>query len=120
MVADLDALIAEPVGFRFQGKVYRCEPVDTKTFLQLAEVLEEVRQLIKSQGEGLPISSEQIYEAYHRYISAVCPDFTISILKAMTLPQVHGLLNLVIKHVTGQPMAPEDTEKKKMTDSGIR
>lgn len=115
VVADLDDLIARPVGFRFRGRVYQLAPVSTRKFMEMANLLGEIQTMIKSQSEGAGITENEIYQAYHRYISVLCHQFTTEMLKSMTLPQVHALLNLVIKQVTGQPMNLDTDEKKKMT-----
>lgn len=114
VVLDLDELLTKPVGFQVLGRTYTVRPVSTETFLKLANVLGEIQALIKSIGEGAEAHDVQIYEAYHRYISVLCPEFTLDTLKKMQLPQVHGLVNLIIKHATGQPMNLDVVEKKKM------
>ena len=116
MIVDLDDLVTRPVGFRFRGKIYRVEPVSAKTFMELSDSLAEAGRLMDLAQAGSSIEESQIYEAYQQFVSVLCPSFTIDILKDMQLPQVHALINLIIKHATGQPMRLEEiTEKKKMT-----
>lgn len=116
VVVDLDDLIAKTVGFRFQGKTYNVRPVDTETFMNVANELGRIRGMIKELADGKPTSEDEIYGAYHRYISILVPDFDLADLRKMQLPQVHGLLNLIVKHATGQPLDFDgQLEKKKMS-----
>jgi hypothetical protein len=114
MVVDLDDLIAKPVGFRFRGRLYRVEPVSAERFMRVSGALAEAAALLE-QAKTESVSQDQIYEAYHQFIGALVPDFQVDVLKDMTLPQVHGMINLLIKQVTGQPMMPGGLEKKKMS-----
>jgi hypothetical protein len=115
VVADLDKLIAEPVAFKFQGKVYTLEPVSTRIFMQLADSLGKAQALVKAQVAGESVTSDEIYLTYVDVVKPLCPEFGIEVLKKMTLPQVHALINLVMKQVTGQPMNLDESEKKKRT-----
>ena len=115
IVVDLDDLVSKPVGFRFRGRVYRVEPVSAERFMTLSQELATVGALIGKASRGEEVHEAEIYAGYQKVISALCPEFTTDILREMSLPQIHGLLNLIIKHVTGQPMTAESGEKKKMT-----
>jgi hypothetical protein len=114
VILDLDDLLTKPNGFRVHGKLYKVNAVDTQTFMRLAEILGEVQTLIRELGTR-DVSENEIYEKYHEYISVLCPEFTMEALRKMQLPQVHGLINLIIKQATGQPMNLDDfsPEKKK-------
>lgn len=115
VVVDIDKLISERVGFVWRGKTYPIEAVTTEQFMRMADVLGEIQTLIKAQSEGAKTSEESIYEAYHRYISVLCPSFTMDELRKMPIPGLHAILNLIIKHATGQPMNMDEwMEKKKM------
>ena len=112
LVLDLDDLITKPVGFKFRGKIHRVEAVSAETFMELSESLAAAGNLI-SNSNGL-IAQEEVYNAYQRFVSVLVPDFTVSMLKEMQLPQVHALINLIIKHATGQPMdLTGELEKKR-------
>lgn len=112
VVADLDSLIAQPVGFRFKGRVFQIQPVTTRQFMQLADVLGEIQKVTDEQKAGKKIHDEEVYEMYHKYISVLCPEFTLDMLKSMTLVQVGAVMALIMKHATGMT---DDVEKKKMS-----
>jgi hypothetical protein len=116
MVVDLDDLVTRPVGFRFRGKLHRVEPVSAQTFMELSDALSEAGNLLDRARAGDKLGEEAVYAAYQKFVSVLCPSFTVNLLRDMQLPQVHALINLIIKHATGQPMRLEEiTEKKKMT-----
>lgn len=115
VVLDLDDLMVKPVGFQLKGRTYIVKPVSTETFLRLADILGEIQTMVQGIAKGDKIHDADIYQAYYRYISVLCPEFTLETLKGMALPQVHGVVNLIIKHATGQPLNMDDfVEKKKM------
>lgn len=116
LVLDLDDLITKPVGFKFRGKIHRVEPVSAETFMELSQALSEAGTLAADARGGSVVAQDEVYEAYQKFISVLVPSFTVSLLKEMQLPQVHALINLIIKHATGQPMELSgELEKKKLT-----
>lgn len=111
VVADLDALIDEPIAIRFQGRVFTVKPVSTRAFMKMADAMGRM-QILTTQST---IKNDDVYKGYHDYISVLCPEITIDMLKSMTLTQVHALLNVLIKHSTGQPLnLDESIEKKRL------
>lgn len=111
-IVDIDDFVSKPVGFRFQGRLYRVEPVSTERFMELTRVLEEIGSLTKMTRAGRETHEDEIYGLYHRFISSLCPEFTMATLKAMQPSQLHALVNLIIKHATGQAMSLDDEKKK--------
>lgn len=115
LVVDLDDLIAKSVGFKFRGKQYKVKPVSTEKFMELSEKLADAGRLVTLAQAGEQIAEAQVYKAYQEFISVLVPNFTVDIFTEMELPQVHALLNLIIKHATGQPMNLDQIlEKKKI------
>lgn len=111
IVADFDQLIAEPIGFRFQGRDFEIKPVDTETFMKTTHSLQEIQDLLKKKGEGQEITNEEVYEAYLKFTQPLCPQITLKILKSMSLSQIHALVNLIIRHILGDA---EPQEKKNL------
>lgn len=115
VVVDLDDLIAKPVAFKFRGKTYLVEPVTAEKFIEISDSLAIAGNLLTAAQGGAEIHDSQVYAAYQKFVSALVPSFTVDILKQMQLAQVHALINLIIKHATGQPMNLDETiEKKKI------
>jgi hypothetical protein len=116
IIADFDALISEPIGFRFHGKEYEIKPVDTETFMRVAKALQEIQDLLSQRTQGTEVDNEKVYDAYHKFLSPLCPSITLKDLNSMALPQIHALKNLIIRHMLGdtaEQMQGEKSEKKK-------
>lgn len=116
IIADFDSLIVEPVGFVYRGKSYEVKPVDTESFLKIADCLGHMNSLLNSRAQGAEVTDDVVYESYYNFITPLCPTFTMKDLKSMKLPQLGGLVNLIIRHLTGETVSDtrsEDSEKKK-------
>lgn len=109
LVADLDKIIGDPVGFRFGGKVHVIKPVSTKEFWKLSNALVELWAL-KDQPDVTP---EELVTRYHALIASVCDSVTRSDIEGMTQAQVAGLFTLVMDAASGKAHAREEGEKKK-------
>lgn len=121
VIADLDDLIAEPVAFRFQGKTWVLKPVDTETFMRVARALEDIQELLSGHSGGEPKNKEEIYDAYLVFIQPLCEGIGMTEIRSMTLPQLHALMSLIIRHITGQTtqesVSGSEEEKKKTLTS---
>lgn len=102
VIADLDSIVSQPIGFRFMGKDYVIEPVTTEKFMQIAGALERMQNIAKEHAENKGITQEDVYESYHDFIKSLCPKITVKDLRSMALPQLHAVINLMIRHITGQ------------------
>lgn len=109
VVADLDAMIAEPVAFRFQGKTHLIRPVSTVELLKYAQAGERVKTVMKDSDA----SKDEVIDSAFQVIASVCDTIRRKDMEAMTQPQVGALLNLVVECVTGKVYARVDSEKKK-------
>lgn len=121
IITDLDALISEPIGFRFAGEDYEIKPVDTESFMKVANALGNIQEILRQRAEGQEVSDEQVYRAYLRFTEPLCPGITLKTLKSMAIPQIHALINLITRHLQGQTaelMQAQDVEKKKSPPLG--
>lgn len=113
IVSDLDALIAEPIAFRFQGRVHEIQPIST---LELVRFTNAFAALSELNGKSDTISLAELIDAYTRVISAVCPTITRAHVEDMTQAQIAALFQLVMDSVVGkahaEPGQPEDSKKK--------
>jgi hypothetical protein len=110
IVADLDAIIAEPMAFKLGGKAYEIIPVKVEDFVKLARSLDQIRKLLEERKEGKDITDDHVTEAYFSFFSPLCPQLTLSDVRKMNVVQLHALLQLFIRHFTGQDI----TLKKKL------
>jgi hypothetical protein len=115
VISDLDDLVAQPIGFRYLGEDYIIAPMTTRNFMIVTQALHELEETLKKQnGEW---DDESIYQAYYEFISPLCPGISLKKIKKGTISQLHALLNLMVRHITGQTepdMVREEEEKKKI------
>ena len=124
IIADLDDLTSQRVGFKFNGKQFIIEPMTTENFIALAVALNEMDVFLKSKsGENEKHELDEVYEKYYELTKALCHNIKFEHIKSMTVAQLHALMHLIIRHVTGQTqedmtksIIPED-EKKKIQSS---
>lgn len=117
MIADLDDLISQPIGFKYLGKEYIIEPMTTHNFMIVTRALHELEQILKTKEQS-EFNEDEIHNAYYNFVSALCPTITLIEIKKAKIPQLHALLNLMVRHITGQTAhemvaEDEDLEKKK-------
>jgi hypothetical protein len=122
LITDLDLLVSQPIGFRYLGRDHVIEPMTTQNFIDVVKALHDI-EVIASRSEDHPeFDQEEIYLAYHRFVSALCDSITLEDIKKAKLPQLHALMALLTKHIKGETtpdmMESEsdasDSEKKKM------
>lgn len=99
-VADLDAIVAEPVTFRYQGKIHSVKPIRLDEFLKFTNAQSKLMEELK--GEENRMTPRQLAERYHSVVNAVCDTLTIDDILTMEQAQVAALYQLVIDMVTGQ------------------
>lgn len=112
VIADLDALIAEPVAFRFQGKSHLIKPISTAEFLKFLEASAKIGEVIVDKSA----KPADIITAYHRLISSVCDTFTRRDVELMTEAQSWALFRVIVETVKGKPH--DEESKKKLMEMG--
>lgn len=110
-VQDLDAIIAEPVSFRFKGKIHTMKPFSLAEFLKFTNAQSALMSLLKD--EGAIITTKDLADRYHKVISSVCPSITVDDILSMEQVQVAALYQLIIDMVTGQVDRGDGEVKKK-------
>lgn len=117
MIADFDDLISQKIGFKYLGRMYVIEPMTTYNFMLATKALQDLQTTLNSRTDEA-FQEDQVYEVYHKFISTLCPEITYADIRKGTISQLHGLLNLMVRHITGQTneemeKSPESEEKKK-------
>ena len=113
VVSDLDAMIAQPIAFRLQGKIHHLNPITVKEFFAYSNALLSIERL----KEREVLKDEDMVNVYHGVIHSVCDSITKDDIKNMTHAQAAALLKLIIDHVTGkaslQPKADQGSSVEK-------
>lgn len=104
-VADLDAMLSEPVAFKLHGKQHVIRPLDVEQFMKLTGALTDIYALQKQKD----VTAETLVDTYYALMHECCSSITREDIENMTQQQVAALFELVIETITGKLFA----EKKK-------
>lgn len=110
-VADLDAIVAEPTPFRFQGEIHFIKPISVAEFLKFTNANVEFHALMKTKER---VTEGDLLEGYARVIESVCDTIKVEHVRKMQQAQVAALYQLIIDVVTGQAETPESGKKKRL------
>lgn len=112
LVLDLDSVIVDSISFRFMGTDHVIEPIDTRNFLKLSQVLVQMDAMQKSKE----LSSTQVIDIYAELFGMVCPTITKSLIMKMSSPQLLRLHALILDCISGKAYAdqPETDQKKNL------
>lgn len=113
VIADLDAFTEESVGFKFQGMIYVLKPVTAEEMMNMELARIKLVTMLQAKGEGLFLSSDEVYERYFELINPIVPDLPYAELRAMSVMALNSLLSLVMRQLSGDPTL---YEKKKEID----
>lgn len=117
VIADLDLLISQPIGFKYLGRDYVIDPMTTRNYIEVVKGLHDIEVLTSNRDST---TLEDTYQAYYKFVHALCKTMTLEDIKKATLPQLAALMNLLIRHIKGETTGDmvgepqvEDVEKKK-------
>lgn len=110
-VTDLDAIIAEPVSFRYKGKIHTLRPMRLDEFLKFTNAQANLMGSLKDTAN--PMTAKALAKKYHEVVFSVCETITIDDILGMEQVQVAALYQLVIDLVTGQVKTGDDSKKKR-------
>lgn len=110
VIADVDAVVASPIGFRLHGKDHKIDPITTEQFLNWSNSLAHLYSL-KDKKE---VSPEEMIEAYFQIIGSLCKTITKEDIRKCEQAQLAALYGLIFDHCTGRAHV-ESYQKKKNT-----
>lgn len=110
-VCDLDAILAEPVAFRWNGTIHYLKPMQLDEFLKYSNAQSKLMAEVSSETK---LDPNTLIQRYHAVISSVCDTISVEDIKSMSQAQVAALYQLVIDLVTGQVVVPGDSKKKRL------
>jgi len=97
-IVDLDAIIAEPVYFKWNGKIHEIKPITVKEFLKYANANSKLLSSLQSDDKQ---PWETLASQYHSVIASVCDTISIDDVLKMEQPQVAALYQLIVDRITG-------------------
>jgi len=107
IVADLDQIVAKPVGFRLGGKTHTINPISTKEFWTLSNALVELWAL----RDAKEVTPDELIDKYHGLVATVCPSIKRSDIEGMTQAQVAALYQLIMDAATGRAQAAQEASE---------
>ncbi len=110
VVTDLDAILTRQVAFRFQGRTFTLDPLDTTQFFLAVNAIAECEKA--RQREKLP--DTDLLDLYYGVFKHVCPQIKRKMLDGMKVQQVVMLFNTVCRFIMGDKLSEElgDAQKK--------
>ena len=112
VVRDLDAILADPVGFNLHSRVRMLKPVTSEQFLLFMQRWQNFN-VWKNETEP---EASKVLDRLHEMVSTVCDEISREDVSKMAIVQVAALVTLICDTVSGQVFRPEtdDSIKKKM------
>jgi hypothetical protein len=107
-IADLDALVNEPVYFKVLGKVHKIEPISSETFLRFTNGYHKIMGL----NDRKDLTPDDVIDAYYQIFNSVCKTITRKDVENMKQVQIGGVFQVIVDAVTGKIFSPE--KKKDM------
>lgn len=112
-VADLDAIVAVPVPFRFKGKIHELKPFSLAEFFKFMNAKVSLENVLTGAAPPTP---RDLAKQYHGVVSAVCDTITVEDILSMEQVQIAALYQLIIDMVTGQVDLGEGKKKRLRLD----
>ncbi len=98
-ISDLDAIVADPIPFRFKGKIHILKPIALDDFLRFSNAQAEI---LRAANAEVRMSVDDLAFKYHRLFSSVCDTITIDDVKGMAQVQIAALYQLIQDMFMGQ------------------
>jgi hypothetical protein len=108
VVSDLDALIAAPVPFKFNGKVHVINPISVVEFYKYINALSGIMNLNQDS-----VTVDEMIDKYYALFGAICDTITRNDISSMTQAQVTALFQLTVDSIMGKSQTDHyDIQKK--------
>jgi hypothetical protein len=104
-VADLDAMLVEPVAFKVLNKEHVIAPLSVEQFFKVTAAWSELDTL--RDTKEIPV--EFVLDKYYEVISAAVSTITREDMNQMSIQQIGAILQLVVETVTGKIFAEKKT-----------
>lgn len=114
VIADLDRLVSEPVGFRYAGKVHRIKPMSTEVFLSVLRDLARVHEI---QRLKIQVDEGTMTKVMAALFMDVCDTLTYDDIAEMTYAQRTSLFANIIDIVKGSTKDEGGQAQKKSPES---
>ncbi len=107
VVTDLDRLVSESVGFRWNGKVHLIKPMSTEVFLFVLKDLARMDAIYKSKIRD----EDTILRTYASLFQNVCDTISYDDVLKMSHAQITALFREIMDCVKGKAQSDESQKK---------
>lgn len=108
VIADLDRLVSEPIGFRYQGQVHLIKEISTANFMALVNQMAKL-DMLRTKPD---LKEEELYQEYETMFRLACYSITREMIESMKPSQMAALLQQIIDCITGRAYKDENEKKK--------
>lgn len=105
VIADLDAILVEPVAFKLHGIDHVIQPITVEQAFRLSNALVHFNDLMQKHG----LTAEDIIVGYFDLVQIVAPSVTREDIEKADQRQLASLFSFIVRSFTGELFA----EKKK-------
>ena len=115
VVADLDALTAEPIHFKFQGNKHTIYPFTQVQFLRVMNRYSDIVNRVQEKK----LDREERNQLYADLFGQCCATIGRREVDMMTDPQIGALMQLIIDSVTGRIQGEAGKDQKKKVNTPL-
>lgn len=105
LIANLDALVDQPLFFKLHGKIHQINPINTIDFMKFANALAGVNALFSDKS----ITANDVVDRCFDLSSSVCKTIERGDIENMSQAQLGAFLQMLMDMVMGR------TDEKKKT-----
>lgn len=107
VIADLDAMLVEPVAFKLHGKEHIIKPITFEQHLRITQGFNEFNAMLGKPG----LKPDDIVDGYLKLVQVAVPTMTKEDVEQAEQSQLASVFSLIVRSYTGELFA--DQEKKK-------
>ncbi|HCW05860.1 MAG TPA: hypothetical protein DGG95_00650 [Cytophagales bacterium] len=115
MIADLDAMLVEPVSFQLHGKKHIIKPLETQQAFVLSNKFVQFQNNMTAKG----LNPEEIMDGFYELIHAAVPTITRHDIEQAQSSQLTALFGFIVRSFTGELFAEKKTLKETMTQQNM-
>lgn len=109
VIADLDAILAEPVYFKWDGKNHAIKPMATKQYLKVLDKYSDLFSMNKAEAKP---TEQELINGFGDLFSMCIDTIGRAEVAQMSPVQVGAIMQLIIESITGKVQG--ETVKKKV------
>lgn len=118
VVTNLDAIKSRTIGFRFNGKIHRINPLSVDKYVEATFAMAGIADMIASKKRLK--SESQLLDAYEAIFSILCPSVKRADLNEMSVQQIGALYNTVLEQIMGREQFEAQKKSQSLAEQAPR